>query len=136
MAHRVQIAIDCADPQRSARFWCEVLGYRLQPPPDGYADWPAWLAERGIPPEQWNDAAAAVDPDGTGPRLYFQRVPETKRDKNHVHVDVNIGRDAVDATVERLVGLGASVVRDGETSPLGEYWVVLADPDGNEFCLQ
>jgi catechol 2,3-dioxygenase-like lactoylglutathione lyase family enzyme len=136
MGHTVQIAIDCADPQRSAAFWCEVLGYRLQPPPEGYADWPAWLAEKGIPPEQWNNAAAAVDADGKGPRLYFQKVPERKRDKNHVHVDVSVGRDNVDPTVERLVALGATVVRPGEISPLGEYWVVLADPDGNEFCLQ
>lgn len=136
MATTVQVTIDCADPARSARFWCEVLGYRVQPPPQGYDNWQDWLRDQGIPEENWNDASAAVDPDGRGPRLYFQRVPETKATKNHMHLDVNVGRANVDAEVERLTALGATVLKPGAVSPLGEYWVILADPDGNEFCLQ
>ena len=81
----------------------------------------------GVPPESRNDASAIVDPEGAGPRLFFQRVPEGKTAKNRMHLDVNVGRDRVDAEVERLVGEGASVV--GEKSEMGERWVVLADPE-------
>jgi hypothetical protein len=85
-----------------------------------------------------------VDPDGKGPRIYFQQVPEPKSVKNRVHLDVNVGgghgtaleerRPHVDAEVERLVGLGAT--RQDPMEQRGEYWVVMRDPEGNEFCLQ
>lgn len=136
MGNPVQVTFDCADPRRLALFWCEVLGYTLQDPPDGYESWERWLGDKGVPPERWADAAAAVDPGGSGPRLYFQRVPEAKREKNRVHLDVNVGREAVVPAMERLVAQGATVVRPLSTSELDEVWVVLADPEGNEFCLQ
>jgi hypothetical protein len=132
----VQVTFDCADPDRLSRFWCEALDYVVQSPPDAYSSWEDWLRERGVPTEKWNDASAAVDPSGSGPRLFFQRVPEGKVVKNRVHLDVNVGRDQVDSARDRLVALGASVIRPGTTSELGEYWVVMADPEGNEFCLQ
>jgi uncharacterized glyoxalase superfamily protein PhnB len=132
----VQVTFDCTDPAALAGFWCEVLGYKIQDPPDGYGSWQDWLRDKGVPEERWNDASAAVDPEGQRPRLYFQRVPEGKTAKNRMHLDVNVGHEHVDATAQRLVEHGATVVRPGETSPLGEYWVVLADPEGNEFCLQ
>jgi len=137
VSNRIQVTFDCANPDALADFWCEALGYRLQEPPDGYGSWPEWLRENGVPKEQWNDASAAVDPDGNGPRLYFQRVPEGKAAKNRVHLDVNVGRDAVEATLLRLVERGAAVLRPPQTDErLGEFWAVLADPEGNEFCLQ
>jgi hypothetical protein len=145
MATGVQVVFDCADPDRLANFWASALGYRLQDPPAGYATWQDWAREQGIPQDRWNDASAVVDPDGRGPRLYFQKVPEAKTVKNRVHLDLNISgglsatpdaqerRRKVDAEVERLLGLGATRLRAAEE--LGQYWVVLQDVEGNEFCV-
>jgi Glyoxalase-like domain len=143
MATGVQVVFDCADPARLARFWTEALGYKLEDPPNGYDRWEDWLREQGIPEERWNDANAAVDPDGRGPRIYLQRVPEAKTVKNRVHLDLNISgsrsvpmeerRRRVDAEAERLLGVGATRLRAVEE--LGTYWVVMQDPEGNEFCV-
>ena len=143
MATGVQVVFDCADPARLSRFWVEALGYKLEDPPEGYASWEDWLREQGIPEERWNDAGAVVDPDGSGPRIYLQRVPEPKTVKNRVHLDLNAGgggsvpieerRRRVDAEAERLQGIGATRLRALEE--LGVYWVVMQDPEGNEFCV-
>jgi catechol 2,3-dioxygenase-like lactoylglutathione lyase family enzyme len=144
MATGFQVVIDCANPNRVATFWASALGYKLQDPPDGYATWDEFLTSIGVPEDEWNNASAVVDPDGVGPRLYFQRVPEGKVVKNRVHMDVNVGgglktpieerKKRVGAEVERLKGEGATVLRPNEER--GEYWVVMQDPEGNEFCLQ
>jgi hypothetical protein len=144
MATQVQVVFDCADPDRLATFWAAVLGYRKQDPPDGYASWPAFLEAQGIPKDRWNSASAIVDPDGAGPRVFFQRVPEPKAVKNRVHLDVNVGggrktplderRKRVDAEAERLVAAGARKACAVEQH--GEYWVQMHDPEGNEFDLQ
>lgn len=144
MATSIQVTFDCTDPDRLASFWAAALGYKLQDPPEGYDSWPAFLTAQGVPDDQWNSASAIVDPDGFGPRIYFQRVPESKTIKNRVHLDVNVGgnagtlaadrRQRVDAAVKRLCGLGASKLKVYEKPH--EYWVVMHDPEGNEFCLQ
>jgi Glyoxalase-like domain len=144
MATGIQVVIDCADPGRLATFWASALGYKLQDPPEGHATWEDFLRTIGVPEEEWNSAGAVVDPDGPGPRIYFQQVPEGKVAKNRVHLDLNVGgghgtpledrKKAVDAQVERLKGEGATVVRPMEQHD--EYWVVMQDPEGNEFCLQ
>ena len=145
MATEVQVVIDCADPDRLARFWSAALGYKVQDPPEGYSSWEQWLAAQGIPESEWNSASAVVDPDGKGPRIYFQRVPERKVVKNRVHLDLNVGgpRDLpederlrrISAEIERVTGLGATVLRP-LSEERGEWWAVLHDPEGNEFCLQ
>ncbi len=145
MATRVQIVFDCADPDRQARFWAEALHYVLQPPPPGFDSWDAWADSMGIPPEARNDRSAALDPEGAGPRLFFQRVPEGKVAKNRVHLDVGVSgghgvspeerRSRVDAEVARLKALGATDER-GAMDLWGEYWVRMNDPEGNEFCVQ
>jgi hypothetical protein len=131
----VQVAIDCADPAALSRFWAEALGYVLNPPPEGHDSWESWLEAIGVPESQWNSASAVIDPDGTGPRIYFQRVPEAKAGKNRLHLDVRVpgGREAIEPEIDRLVGLGAAVV--GPKEERGEFWVVMQDPEGNEFCL-
>jgi catechol 2,3-dioxygenase-like lactoylglutathione lyase family enzyme len=144
MATSIQMTFDCADPDRLARFWAAALGYKIQDPPPGYASWEDFLTAIGVPREQWNDRSAIVDPAGRGPRCFFQRVPEPKAVKNRLHLDVNAGgelgapaderRQRVDAAVERLVGLGATTVRTVEEQM--ERWVVMQDPEGNEFCVQ
>jgi hypothetical protein len=143
MATSVQIVIDCADPARLTAFWAEALHYRPDSPPAGFASWPEFLAARGVPETMWNSAGAVSDPDGRGPRFFFQQVPEPKVVKNRVHVDLNVSRGPasplderhrlVDAEVERLLGLGATKLRPYEER--GEYWVVMQDPEGNEFCV-
>lgn len=145
MATRVQVVFDCADPGKQAEFWAEALHYRLPDPPDGSATWEDWARGQGLPEENWNDAAAAEDPDGTGPRLFFQKVPEGKVAKNRVHLDLNVSggpavtleerRVRVLAEVERLKALGADDHR-GAIDQAGEFWVRMNDPEGNEFCVQ
>ena len=144
MATSVQITFDCADPDRLAHFWAELLGYQLDPPPPGHDSWESWLTEQGIPESDWNMASAISDPDGLGPRIFFQRVPEEKQLKNRVHLDVNAGgprgtvdderRAAVDVAVEQAVGLGATKLRLVEERGGRHY--VMQDIEGNEFCLQ
>ena len=96
-----------------------------------------------MPEDQQQSAYAVVDPAGAGPRLFFQRVPEQKTAKNRVHLDVNVGaglaaRESAWRTSARRPSArspsGATRLREVEQR--GELWVVLQDPDGNEFCLQ
>jgi hypothetical protein len=144
MAHSIQVTFDALDPAALSDFWIEALGYIIQPPPPEFESWDAWAAAMGIPKENWNDARALVDPDGIGPRLFFQRVPEGKSAKNRVHLDVNAGGghdvdaavrlEAVDSHVAKLEALGATKAAVFEQR--GEYWVVMQDPEGNEFCVQ
>ena len=96
MATGVQVVFDCSDPARMASFWSAALHYRLQDPPAGFDSWPAWLTAQGIPESEWNSASAVVDPDGLGPRIYFQRVPEGKTVKNRVHLDVRVANREVE----------------------------------------
>lgn len=145
MPTRIQLVFDAGDPDRLARFWAEALGYTIQPPPDGFDDWETFLRAEGIPEEAWNDASAIVDPDGVGPRVYFQRVPEGKTAKNRMHIDLSVSggpgvpiderKARVDAEVARLKSLGATDQR-GPMERGGEYWVRMNDPEGNEFCVQ
>jgi len=140
----IQITFDCADPADLAAFWAEALGYRLQDPPDGFASWEQALEAMGIPPEHRNDASAVVDPAGRGPRLFFQRVPEPKRVKNRVHLDVRAAPGltgearmaALEVAAERLVTHGATRLQRHEPAPpLTPGHIVMADPEGHEFCL-
>jgi hypothetical protein len=136
-----QVTFDAADPGSLAAFWAEALGYVEDPPPDGYASWEDWARKNEIPEDRWNDAAAIVDPERLGPRIFFQRVPEGKTAKNRVHLDVRSAhgleadarRQRLNDEAERLVGLGATKLYELEER--GQYWITLADPEGNEFCL-
>ncbi len=143
MVTRFQVTFDSADPDALAEFWAAALGYIVQPPPEGYASWESFLDEHGIAYTP-GAMSAVVDPDGAGPRLLFQRVPEPKTAKNRMHLDLNVsdvrrvgpaeGRKRVDTEVQRLVGLGATAI--GAYDKDGEYWTVMTDPEGNEFCVQ
>jgi catechol 2,3-dioxygenase-like lactoylglutathione lyase family enzyme len=151
MATTVQVTFDCHDPDTLARFWCEVLGYHLPAPPgvtlepgtDPRAAWNEFLEAHGVPPEHRNDSSACQDPDGVGPRLYFQKVPEDKVVKNRLHLDVRAApglRDdermaALEAACARLVGHGATRLRRVEADAMEQGFIVMADPEGNEFCL-
>ncbi|OXM74732.1 MULTISPECIES: VOC family protein [Amycolatopsis] len=144
MAREIQITFDCADPAALSAFWAEALGYQLQAPPAGFESWEQALEAMGVPPERRNDASAVLDPDGNGPRLFFQKVPEGKTAKNRVHLDVRAAPGlqgaarmaALEAEAERLAGHGGRRLERHEPSPpLGFGHIVMADPEGNEFCL-
>jgi hypothetical protein len=117
-----ELAIDCADPGGLARFWCSVLDYEVQEEDDGFVTIgsplvPAGEHRRGPVP----------------PTLAFAHVPEGKTVKNRLHLDVNPTDREQDEEVSRLLGLGARHADVGQTGD--ESWVVLADPEGNEFCV-
>ena len=132
MATSIQVTFDCADPDRLARFWVAVLGYEIPDPPEGFATWDDWATAMRIPGDQWNAARAIEDPDGTGPRLFFQRVPEPKTVKNRVHLDLR-AEDTMAGEIDRLVALGASVLQEHRLPHAA--WTVMRDPEGNEFCV-
>jgi hypothetical protein len=143
MAIEFQVTFDSADPASHAAFWAEALHYIPQPPPPEFDTWDAALDSWGVPVEQRNDRAAVVDPDGAGPRLYFQKVPEPKAAKNRVHLDLRAaaglaaeGREAaLEAECVRLMALGARQVQRLEPDGINELCIVMQDPEGNEFCL-
>ncbi|NSC21849.1 VOC family protein [Streptomyces albus subsp. chlorinus] len=159
MSRHLQITFDAHDPRALSVFWAEALGY-VHPGPPGtdlpgsadrapvaeevFAAWDEFLARVGVPAEQRTAKAALEDPEGHGPRLFFQQVPEDKVAKNRVHLDVRAapgleGEErmaALEAACARLVALGASrVSRHEPAPPLSAGFLVLADPEGNEFCL-
>ena len=136
-----QVTFDCSEPERVARFWCEVLGYVVPPAPREFATWNDF--DRSRPPEDQGSAFACVDPTGVGPRLFFQRVPEAKVVKNRLHLDVRVGTGlvgeqrvaALEAECARLVALGAVRVRLLRADGVDESCLVMQDVEGNEFCL-
>ncbi|MET7986558.1 MULTISPECIES: VOC family protein [unclassified Streptomyces] len=148
MEMTLQLTIDCADPRRQVAFWCEALGYVPEPPPGGHATWREYWAGMGVPDEELPEGAgdtpeSIVDPEGRGPRVWFQKVPEPKATKNRIHFDLKVGggRDVplavrterVSTEVERLVEAGAVVLRIADKPDMGHYAVQLTDPEGNEF---
>jgi hypothetical protein len=136
-----QVTFDCAEPERVARFWCEVLGYVVPPPPEGFASWDEFNGS--LPAEQRGAAFACVDPSGVGSRLFFQRVPEGKVVKNRVHLDVRVGTGlvggarlaALESECARLQAIGAIRVRLLPADDENESCIVMQDIEGNEFCL-
>lgn len=144
MSVTVQITFDASDPAALGAFWAEALGYVADAPPPGFATWDDALDSFGVPAAARNDAFAVHDPDGTGPRLFFQRVPEPKETKNRVHLDLRAAEglrgDARMARLEErcaeLVAAGATRLRRHEPDGWRSAgFIVMADPEGNEFCL-
>jgi hypothetical protein len=144
MPVRFQLVVDCADPDRLARFWAAALNYELAPPPAGFSSWDDYYRDLGVPEEELGAGEDRIrDPDGRGPDIWFQVVPEPKRVKNRLHLDVHAGgprsdpletrRQRVDAEAGRLVGLGATLTRVLAQEGLDHYAVAMEDPEGNEF---
>jgi hypothetical protein len=121
VAVRVQLAIDCTNPDLLARFWAAALGYELEPPPAGFATWDDYWRDVGVPEADLGIGAdCIIDPDGGGPRIWFQVVPERKTVKNRLHLDIHASggravpietrKQRVDAEARRLTDLGATIV--------------------------
>ena len=150
-----QLTIDANDPAVLARFWAQALGYQPVPPAEPQTTWNAhYRSHLGEDPQDARDARDAAfedrlfDPDGRRPPIWFQEVPEAKAGKNRLHLDLYpTGRDnalpmerrieIVEAKAAELIGLGASVERRGRYDDPEDpiYYVVMHDPEGNEFCV-
>jgi hypothetical protein len=142
---RFQLVIDCADPDRLARFWAAALGYELAPVPAGFASWNDFYREQGVPEEDLVDGADRIsDPEGHGPAIWFHALPDAKVVKNRLHFDIRAGGDwtdpiegrkkRIDAEASRLAGLGATIT--GTLADEGNLYAVgMKDPEGNEFDI-
>jgi hypothetical protein len=141
-----QLVVDCADPDLLARFWAEALHYVIEPPPAGFDTWDDFYRSIGVPDEELGLGADSIaDPNGEGPRIWFQVVPDTKSVKNRLHIDVHasggrsetieVRRQRVEAEATRLVALGATRLRANVEEGLDHYAVAMLDPEGNEFDI-
>jgi len=141
---RWSVTIDCVDPRALARFWAVALGYIERPPPPGFASWESWFAQHGVPEDERDDGAYLSDPENLLPSLSFLKVPEGKVAKNRVHLDVQAGGgrevpwetrwERVVEAVARLTAAGATVLREDRLDGRPDHFV-MADPEGNEFCV-
>jgi predicted enzyme related to lactoylglutathione lyase len=113
VATTVELVLDCRDPDGQAAFWAAALGYERFGAAGPY---------RSI-----------VDPEGIAPKLILQGVEEPKVHKNRMHLDLQV--DDIEAEANRLVGLGARRLVDDAIAEHGARWIVMADPEGNEFCV-
>jgi len=143
MPHDIQITFDCGDPGALADFWAVALGYQKESPPKGFDSWDDALRAWGVPEDQWNSRSAIVDPEGKRSRVFFQQVPEGKTAKNRVHLDIRTAvgltgderMAALEAEAAKLIALGASLFRRFDPEGMEIGFVVMRDPEGNEFCL-
>ena len=139
------MTFDCENAPALARFWAVALGYVDRPPPEGWDTIEDWLRDFDVPEDEWDDGAALCDPDGVLPSLSFLRVPEPKAAKNRLHLDLQVagGRhveqsvrvERIEAMVTRLVDAGGSVHERSQQPDGALDHVVMADPEGNEFCV-
>lgn len=113
MAAKLGLVLDCSDPEKLAEFWSAALGYTTLGGAGGYV--------------------LLVDESGRQPKLLLQRVAEAKTGKNRMHFDIETPR--VDDEVTRLEALGARRREGSAIEEHGNRWVVMADPEGNEFCV-
>ncbi len=131
MANHIQITFDAANAPAQAEFWAVALGHIEQPPPEGFDSWEAFADAQNIPADQRDGFGAVVDPDGVGPRILFIKVPEAKTAKNRMHLDIAVADP--EAHIKALVAAGAT--RGDDCQEFGASWTVMADPEGNEFCV-
>lgn len=149
MAIKFQVTIDCADPQRQARFWATALGYSIQDPPEGFTSWNTFWRSIGVPEDELDDEQDGgdrlLDPAGAGPSIWFQQVPEPKDHKNRLHFDITASggravplatrKERVLAEEQRLIAAGATRLRVLEQEGIDHFAVTMQDPEGNEFCI-
>ena len=141
-----QLAFDANDPPALARFWAQALGYMPVPPSDPDSEWSRHYRARLGDDVAFDDRI--FDPSGLGPPIWFQQVPEPKAGKNRLHLDLyptrrdnalsmDAKKQIVEARVAELEDLGAAVMRRTHGDDPGDafYYVVMSDPEGNEFCV-
>jgi hypothetical protein len=140
MAYTFQVAVDCADPHGLADWWAEALGWQVEPSDEafirtmvdaGYATDADTTTHHGV--LVWREGQAINHPEGSAPRMLFQLVPEAKTVKNRMHLDIRVGEEHIEQEVARLTAAGARELHRGRQGP--HWWVTMADPEGNEFCV-
>jgi len=141
---RLGTTMDCTDARVMTGFWTVALSYEEASPPEGWASWGDFLRDQGVPEAEWGDGAVIQPVKGVGPTISFLKVPESKVVKNRVHLDVKVsgGRNVEPQTRERrirtkeaeLVAAGASTLREDRVAGSLDH-LVMADPEGNEFCI-
>lgn len=146
MTTQFQIVIDCRDPPRMCQFWTTALGYVLEPPPEGFANWDDYWRDVGVPESDLGVGPdCIVDRSGKGPRIWFHIVDEPKTVKNRLHIDLRVSggrgvpfevrKERVEAEADRLVRSGATRLETLFEEGVDHYAVALADPEGNEFDI-
>ena len=144
MPYDFQIAVDASQPHVLADWWAETLGWVVEPSDEafirkmvaeGHATDDDTMTHNGA--LVWKAGAAIRHPDVPSglarPRILFQLVPELKTAKNRMHLDVRVGEENVEAEVAKLAGRGATYLYKASQGP--HWWVTMADPEGNEFCV-
>ena len=143
----VQLVIDCADPHAQAKFWAAALGWVVErneafirsmldqgiARPDQVVEVDGELAWRTVEALRHPEHDAIRELGGSA-RLLLQQVPEGKTVKNRVHLDINVGKENIEAEVARLTTLGAREL--WKVDEPGAFHTTMADPEGNEFCVQ
>ena len=146
MAVSYQLVIDCRSPELLVHFWAEALHYVTAPPPPDFDSWDDFYRSIGVPEAELGNGPDSIsDPNGEGPRIWFQIVAEKKSIKNRIHIDVNASggrgssldsrRKKVEAEATRLVSLGARRLHPVVEEGLDHYAVAMVDPEGNEFDI-
>jgi catechol 2,3-dioxygenase-like lactoylglutathione lyase family enzyme len=138
MATRIDLTFDCANPTRLAEFWKLALGYEDEPPPAPFRTREEWARSFDLEEDDDGDGAWLHDPTGAGPRLCLLEVPEPKVAKNRLHIDVRVAGQGtgeerwarITGKVEQLRAAGGTVLNKFQG-----HHVVMADPEGNEFCV-
>jgi hypothetical protein len=142
MAYDFQVVIDTGDPHPLADWWADALGWQVEPQDAAFI---REMIEKGHATDDdttthngalvWKTGTAIRHPDGLerAPRVLFQLVTEPKTVKNRTHLDIRTGAANIEAEVARLTARGAKELHRGRQGP--NWWVTLADPEGNEFCL-
>jgi predicted enzyme related to lactoylglutathione lyase len=113
MTGRMGLVLDCAEPESLARFWAEALGYTNVGSAGSYV--------------------MLLPAEGGGPQLLLQQVPEPKATKNRMHVDIHVAD--IESEARRLAAMGARRLATDQLEEHGTHWVLMADPEGNEFCV-
>jgi catechol 2,3-dioxygenase-like lactoylglutathione lyase family enzyme len=132
MARRVGVTVDCASPAKLAAFWRDLLEY---------PSWEEYDRANAVSQDEIDAGATIVDPRGVGPRVFFQRVPESKRVKNRMHLDVAVATAPPgEERITQLRQAALMLVERGatwaaESGDPQDFFIVLRDPEGNEFCL-
>ena len=140
MAYTFQVAVDSSDPHALADWWADALGWQVEPSDEafirkmvdaGYATDADTTTHHGV--LVWRQGQAINHPEGSAPRMLFQLVPEAKTVKNRMHLDIRVGEEHIEQEVARLTAAGARELHRGRQGP--HWWVTMADPEGNEFCV-
>lgn len=149
MQPKQQLTFDCSDADRQVAFWALALGYVVEPPPGGFTDWFAYWRSQGVPEDELDGDGSGndsiIDPNGVGPRVWFQIVPEGKTAKNRLHLDLSVSggrstpkalrQERIRAKADELIAAGAELVSELEVEGSDYYGMTLLDPEGNEFCI-